>query len=250
MWKSEAGQVQVFIYLWISGFGFPLPEAAHHCHTFIPAPLTPFWRSGMICLLPVGHDDPAAGDYFGCPRWCERLERPMTALPLWRPELSLESCPVEETEDSQAPSNQTQAAPIPKWQTCYFPPPSITSTSSLASRSATSCPRAPSSPGLNPPIKSYLTNLPPTNISSPLKFPPTLCTKGEMHNSWLATRPCRFPPQGKSRRLSHLGQSVGGKLNLGIILSTFFDPNPDSLSQPLFRKLIIWNMPHLSEEIK
>ena len=118
----------------------------------------------MICLLPVGHDDPAAGDYFGCPR-CERLERPMTALPLWRPELSLESCPVEETEDSQAPSNQTQAAPIPKWQTCYFPPPSITSTSSLASRSATSCPRAPSSPGLNPPIKSYLTNLPPTKIS-------------------------------------------------------------------------------------
>ena len=31
----------------------------------------------------------------------------MTALPLWRPELSLESCPVEETEDSQAPSNHT-----------------------------------------------------------------------------------------------------------------------------------------------
>ena len=122
----------------------------------------------------------------------------MTALPLWRPELSLESCPVEETEDSQAPSNHTTTGGADtKVANLLFPahynPPSLPLPLPSLPHHPPPLAQEPSSPGLNPPIKSYLLNLTRTNISflpkiSPLPAQKTKCTAQD----WCLKPPCQF----------------------------------------------------------
>ena len=152
-------------------------------------------------------NDAIAGNCFAWAR-CARLERQDDSIASSATRPSLESCPVE---DSQAVKQQ-QEAPIPKWQTCYFPP-----------TIAPTLPQHPPTLAQEPPhhLKSkaghQILSL-QSHISFHLKISP-LCTKDEMHNSdWQhqppgyiskLSSPCKiFPPRSISSHLSLCEQSL------------------------------------------
>ena len=152
-------------------------------------------------------NDAIAGNCFAWAR-CARLERQDDSIASSATRPSLESCPVE---DSQAVKQEE--APIPKWQTCYFPPTTI----------APTLPQHPPTLAQEPPhhLKSkaghQILSL-QSHISFHLKISP-LCTKDEMHNSdWQhqppgyvskLSRPCKiFPPRSISSHLSLCEQSL------------------------------------------
>ena len=179
-------------------FLFWVPEAAwqlSHFHSICrpqnvisTCRATSWWQ--WCCYLPPLHPMWAAG----C-RHCLFGDQ----------KLSLESCPVSET-DSQAPSKQQAGAVDTKVANLLFPSPRLPlPTLSLTSASPTSCPRALIARWKPPPIKSYLLNLGRTKVSFPSIFPhftqKTKCTQAKIGGQGKSSRPSGF---SYKRYSSHL----------------------------------------------
>ena len=149
--------------------------------------------------------------------------------------LSLESCPVSET-DSQAPSKQQAGAADTKVANLLFPSPPrlLLPTPSLTSASPTSCPRALIARSKPPPIKSYLLNLGRTKVSFPSIFPhftqKTKRTQAKIGGQGKSNRPSEFSYKRHSSLLNPTEDWHQASLSLQMPFLTTYPNNSKNFS--------------------
>ena len=193
----KQARYRVFIYEY-PVLDFPQPEAADHCHTFIPAPLTP--------LVTLWHDMPLSIGAWRCCCW--RLLWMPAMWEAWKAgwqhclsgdqswalsHVRSRKLRIPRPQAAKPRRRRYQSGKVAISRPLYcFPsplPPCLNIRYLL--------PKSPHHPGLNPPINSYLLNLTRTNIS----FPPKISThplqkrrNAQLKMAPKATRPWRFFP--------------------------------------------------------